>query len=235
MQKPQPYISTIVFKEKVSSKVYVAVFSLSDGATIAFVPGQNVMLRLAPQVNRVMSIASPPSENTAITLAYDVSPAGAGSRWMIQAALGQTVRFMGPMGVFTFDAASPRKKIFVATGTGVAPFRSMIRDYLENGGTDDLTLYWGFRCEEDIFWMEEFTELSVKYPHFRFSITLSQPHDGWQGKRGRVTAHVPQEEANLPGSDFYLCGNRGMVDDMTALLLSHGVPKLQIKSEFFFR
>lgn len=153
---------------------------------------------------------------------------------MIEANIGDSVKFMGPMGVFAFDAQSPRKKVFVATGTGVAPFRSMIRDYLEHGGTDDLTLYWGFRREEDIFWMGEFTELSTKYPNFRFSITLSQKNDGWQGKEGRVTAHVPVEEVNLPGSDFYLCGSRGMVDDMTALLLSHQVPRAQIKSELFF-
>lgn len=234
VNKPQQYYATITSKDKVSSKVYVSTLELTSPGEMSFIAGQNVMLQLAPEVNRVMSIASPPSQNASIVLAYDVSPGGPGSQWMSAVNIGDRVKFMGPMGVFKLDAESPRKKVFVATGSGVAPFRSMIRDYLEHGGTDDLTLYWGFRCEEDIFWMEEFTELSHTYPNFRFLITLSQKNDGWQGKEGRVTAHVPVEETNLPGSDFYLCGSRGMVDDMTAILLSAGVRREQIKSELFF-
>jgi len=64
---------------------------------------------------------------------------------------------MAPLGIFVLDKTTLRKKIMVSTGTGVAPFRSMILDYLENGGSDDVTLYWGMRHEEDLYWVGDFS------------------------------------------------------------------------------
>ena len=143
------------------------------------------------------------------------------------------MNFMGPLGIFTLDKASPRKKILIATGSGIAPFRAMIHDYLENGGSDDITLYWGLRYPEDIFWQEEFAVLSQKHPNFVFVLTLSQPIPNWQGKSGRVTAHLGEIQ-NPTASDFYLCGNKDMVDEVQDHLLAKSVPKEQIKSELFY-
>jgi len=65
-------------------------------------------------------------------------------------------------------------------------------------------------------------------------LTLSKPTDAWHGVRGRVTSHVVQDEQNLPGSDFYLCGNRLMIKDIEAQLAQYQVPKHQIFKEMYF-
>ena len=62
LPKPQKFTSRLAFIEKVSSKVYVKRFDFIEPKEITFLPGQTVMLRVAPGVNRSMSIASPPSE-----------------------------------------------------------------------------------------------------------------------------------------------------------------------------
>jgi len=129
---------------------------------------------------------------------------------------------------------SPKRKVFVATGTGIAPFYSMIAAYLKEGGAAEVDLYWGLRHEEDIFWQKEFEQLSRTHPNFRFVLTLSQPSDTWQGKRGHVGDHLFAEEKNLSGSDFYLCGNKDMVADMRAKLTAAGVPDMQVKFELFY-
>lgn len=262
MIKPQKFTSRLASIEKVSSNVYLKRFALVTPREIDFVPGQTVMLQVVPGVNRSMSIASPPSEKTSIFVAHDVSPMGPYSQWTIKARVGDTMNFIGPLGVFVLDAKSPRKKVFIATGTGVSPFRAMLLEQLSSNnelnaeytnntqninsyirtnslfvdekGPRPFALYWGLRREEDIFWQKEFEGLAAKHPNFRFVLTLSQASDTWQGKRGRVGDHVFVDEQNLLACDFYLCGNRQMVSEMEGRLLTAGVPKEQVKKELFY-
>lgn len=230
LPKPQKFACRLTAIEKVSSKVYLERFELIEPKEITFLPGQTVMLYVAPNVNRSMSIASPPAEKNSILLAHDIGPGGVYSQWALNAKVGDPMSFMGPLGAFVLDRESPRKKIFVATGTGVAPFRSMILDR----PSGDSALYWGLRHEEDIFWQKELEELSSSFTNFRFVLTLSQATDTWQGKRGHVQEHVFADEKELSQCDIYLCGNRQMVDDMKTRLQQMGVPPAQIKFELFY-
>jgi NAD(P)H-flavin reductase len=232
--RPQKYQAVIEQKKQLTSRVYLVTFRLLTPQTIEFVAGQTFMMYVSDTVNRTMSIASPPSDKTHVWMCHDVTPGGPGSQWTLTHNVGDKITLLAPTGRFVLDKESNRKKVMIATGTGVAPFRSMIMDYLEGGGTDDITLYWGLRREEDMYWFDEFNLLSIKYPNFRFVFTLSQPKDDWKGKRGRVTDHVIQEEKNLPGTDFFLCGNQAMVLEIKAQLLASGVPSSQIHNEMFY-
>lgn len=237
ISKSQLFTAKLGYKKKVSSKVYVERFDLVEPKEISFLSGQTVMLKVAAGINRSMSIASPPSEKNSILVAHDVSPMGPYSQWTINAKVGDTMEFMGPLGNFiAYKPAcrrgreSPRRKIFVATGTGIAPFRSMILDM----PSEPMMLYWGLRHEEDIFWQKEFEELSHTYPNFQFVLTLSQPTTLWVGKQGHACDHVFAEEKNLPDADFYLCGNKDMVNEMRTRLSAAGVPNAQVKFELFY-
>lgn len=238
LPKPQLFSTRLGYIEKVSSKVYLKRFDLVEPAEIHFLAGQTVMLRVAPGVNRSMSIASAPSEKTSILAAHDVSPMGPYSQWTIKAKVGDTMTFMGPLGAFVLNKESFRNKVFIATGTGIAPFRSMLLDLFVHHEPSTinyaLSLYWGLRHEEDIFWKEEFEELMQKNPSFRFVLTLSQPGESWTGKRGRVGDHVFIDKKNLTENDYYLCGSKEMTQDIETRLLAVGVPKEQIKKELFY-
>jgi NAD(P)H-flavin reductase len=231
---PQKYSARLASIEKISDKVYLERFQLVEPKEITFFSGQTVMLYVAPGVNRAMSIASPPSEKNSITIAHDVSPMGPYSKWAVSAKVGDPMEFMGPLGAFILDRESHRKKVFVATGTGIAPFHSMILDCISDS---EIVLYWGLRHEEDIFWQKEFEELSHTYPTFRFVLTLSQPDDSWQEsasrRRGHVQDHIFSQQI-LREAEYYVCGNKAMVDDMRVKLKSANVPDTQVKFELFY-
>jgi NAD(P)H-flavin reductase len=181
-----------------------------------------------------MSIASIPSQKNELTMIHDVSPMGPGSKWTLALQVGDTAQIMAPLGIFTLKPNPGKRKVLVATGSGVAPFCSMVADYYSSGGKDEIILYWGLRHEEDIYWKEQFEQLSRSYPQFQFAITLSQPKDDWKGMRGRVTEHVVQEEKNILESDFYLCGSHAMVEDIKTQLATVQVPKEHITTELYF-
>jgi len=232
--RPQQCTAAIESKEHLTKNIYLVNFRMKNPQTLTFLPGQTISLHAAEQANRSMSIASAPIDNTHILMLHDVSPMGPGSLWTVNHNVGDVGTFMAPLGIFILDKNSHRKKVLVATGTGIAPFRSMLLDYLPSRGTDDISLYWGLRYEEDIYWKEEFEDLTRKYPNFSFKLTLSQPGQEWTGLRGRVTEHVTQVAQDVRESEFYLCGNKEMVRDMDRMLMEQGVPKEQIYKELYF-
>jgi CDP-4-dehydro-6-deoxyglucose reductase len=235
-KRPRPQQCTAVIESKVSltKNVWLVNFRMQTPSEITFLPGQTISLHVGDKLNRSMSIASVPEDKTHILMCHDVSPMGPGSLWTMNHKVGDTATFMAPLGIFILDKDSHRKKVLIATGTGIAPYRSMLLDYLEHGGSDDVTLYWGLRYEDDVYWIEEFERLAQQYANFRFVLILSRPTEAWKGKKGHVTEHMLENEANLPGSDFYLCGNKEMIRDVGEQLLGRGVPKEQIYKELYF-
>lgn len=234
--KPQKFASRLASIEKISSKVYLERFELIEPKEMVFVAGQTVMLFVSPGINRSMSIASVPDEKNSVTLIHDVGPMGPYSKWALAAKAGDLMSFMGPLGLFVVDKESPRKKVFVATGSGIAPFYAMAKDYFDHGGADEVSLYWGLRHEEDMFWQKEFEELVTSYPNFKYKIILSRPastRDESTRGGGHVQDHIFGGQ-NLRDAEYYLCGNRAMVDDMRTRLKAAAVPEIQVKFELFY-
>ncbi len=223
----------VIKKEKVTEKVFFITFRLVSPPTISFKAGQNMMLMVAPGVNRTMSIASPPSANE-ILMVHDVSPMGPGSKWTERLAVGDTATIVAPTGGALSFVDSSKKKVMIATGTGIAPFRGMIIDRLSRDEHAPLVLYWGQRYETDIYWKEEFDLIASQHPSFSWKLILSKPTDAWQGLKGHVTEYVLQNEHDMQTSEFYLCGNKGMIEEVRTKLQEQGVPQAQIKTELFY-
>lgn len=235
MDKPQIYTATVSSVVNVAGKFYVVTLSLASPSTITFIAGQYVIFQIGPpKLRHTLSIASSPADSKTIDILQSVAPMGEGSKWLLGLKPGQTVRFLGPLGKFTLQKEIPRSKVFVATGCGIAPLRSMILDYLETGGTAPITLWWGLRLETDVFWQNEFGDIKAQYSNFHAITTLSQPGVSWTGQKGRVTAHVVAGTPEISKSEFYLCGTRQMIVDMRGLLTDNGVPQSQIFTEAFF-
>ena len=167
LPKPQKFSARLAEIKKISSKVYLERYELLEPKEIVFFPGQTVMLSITQGVNRSMSIASLPDEKNSILLVHDVGPMGPYSKWALAAKVGDPMSFMGPLGIFTLDKESTRNKVFVATGSGIAPFYAMAKDYCSHDGMSTISLYWGLRHEEDIFWQKEFEELAAQFSNFK--------------------------------------------------------------------
>lgn len=224
----------VIKKEQVTEKVFFVTFRLVSPPSIPFRAGQNMMLMVAPGVNRTMSIASPPSSSDKILMVHDVSPMGPGSKWTVGLKIGDHATIVAPTGGILSFLETPKRKVMVATGTGIAPFHAMILDAIEKKSSVPMMLYWGQRYEQDVYWREEFDTVAGSATSFSWKQILSRPTAAWQGLTGHVTEHVLSMEKDLINSEFYICGNKAMTEEVRARLLEQNVPKEQIKTELFY-
>ncbi len=229
--KPENLTASFENRKHLSPDYYLLQFKLKE--PFNFVPGQYVSFHISPpKLRHTMSITSAPSGDT-FEILQCVAPGGQGSQWSEELAKGDEVTFTGPLGRTTLNE-SLNRKVFVATGCGISPYRSIITEYLRQGGKNEITLYWGMRHIKDLFWQEELAKLAADYKNFHYLITLSQPEDGWQGAVGYVTDHVLSGEKDLSGSDFYLCGGNAMITEVKKRLLEKNVPAARIFNETFY-
>ncbi|MBI3577278.1 hypothetical protein HY086_04535 [Candidatus Gottesmanbacteria bacterium] len=229
------YTATVSFVKNLAGDYYHGRFELKEPSSIDFIAGQYVVFQIGPpKLRHTLSITSPPQEPNRIEVLQSIAPHGEGSKWLTSLKEGDSVQFLGPVGKFTLQKTTPKQKVFVATGCGIAPLRSMLADYLGFSGGVPVVLYWGLRFESDLFWQEELAALAAAHSNFHYFVTLSKPTDGWRGMKGRVTDHVVDHVPGLLESEFYLCGNREMIVEVRKQLMDAGVAGEQIFTETFF-
>jgi CDP-4-dehydro-6-deoxyglucose reductase, E3 len=200
---------------------------LREPKDIQFKAGQFISFNLTPPggerlMIRPYSIASPPNESDRITLVFNRVQGGRGSTYLFNLREGDAVAFEGPQGSF-YLRERMRNVLFVATGTGIAPIRSMLLDLADNGYAGTATLYWGLRSQRDVYYQQEFEALAARYPNVSFAIALSRPEAGWQGYAGRVTGLVDARVTSVKNLDVFLCGNHAMIRDVTEIIRTKGL------------
>jgi ferredoxin-NADP reductase len=139
---------------------------------------------------------------------------------------GDTVEIKPPLGMFVLRQP-PRDSLFVATGTGIAPFRAMLLAHL-NEASPAFTLLFGVRFESHLMYRHEFEDLARRFPQFRFWPTLSRPEPDWGGRTGHVQAHLSEAVGGRRNVDVYLCGLKAMVDDVRRHLKEMGFDRKQV-------
>jgi CDP-4-dehydro-6-deoxyglucose reductase len=245
---PPTFDARIVSGRMLSPSVRELVCERVDGAPFAFEAGQWVSLVLPhdeSDLRRAYSIASAPDGTPRFALAITHVANGPGSSYLHGVAPGEIIKAIGPQGFFTRASAAKKcPSLFVATGTGVTPFRSMILDALAANDGAPLWLLFGVRHEADLLYRDELDALVAAHPNLRVEITLSQPEPSWTGRRGYVQTHVrelwdalavtPRAPAD-PGAHAthaYICGLERMVGSVRALLRKEmNVPRERVHSE----
>ena len=203
-------------------------FEIADGSAFPFTPGQFVSVKeqvAGKEVTRAYSIASPPNGNR-FALCLNRVPEGLVSPRLFALTPGEHVEVNQPLGYFTLRQPE-RPAVFIATGTGIAPFRSILLNALTQSAP--ITLLFGARHPHGVLYRNEFEELTQRHPHFRFIPTITRPDDTWAGAVGRVQAHLDAALAyHEITPDVYICGMKEMVDDVRALLKQKGFERKQI-------
>jgi NAD(P)H-flavin reductase len=234
IRPPTRFTCALVNSQPVGDKYVQLTLEMITPPELQFEAGQYVSLKVAERGDRrSYSIANIPSVGHAFELLVDVTPQGLGSTYLQNLKVGERVEGLGPLGMFTLADDEPAR-VMVATGSGVAPFRSMALHLLQTqGSTAPLTLYWGVRHVEDLCYVEEFEQLSMAFPHFQFHPVISQPISGWTLCRGRVTdclaTHAFDDSAG-----YYLCGNAGMITAVVSFLQEKGLRREQVHFEKFY-
>ena len=217
-----------------ASKFQYLHLELVEPHRLEFVAGQYVMMRIpGAQGLKQYSIVSAPSEDHAIELLVDVGPQGLGSKYLQDLKPGDEVEFMAPAGRFV--VAEEKELWFVATGSGISSIKSMILDLLvDKKDSRPMWLHWGLRYPEDVFWFTDFAELAEEYDNFTFDPVLSGPSGGWKFCEGHVTECVVKHHKNFSTIGAYLCGNKAMIEEVSAKLREKGVDQEKIHSEEFY-
>lgn len=219
-------------------------FKLIDPLEISFQAGQYCTYIINDTTRRSYSFCSNPSQKSVIEVCVDTSPQGAGSQWLGGLKPGDKLEFLGPLGGFGVDKSSEKEIVFMATGTGISPIRSMIADLLNkgNGGNEGdggklrkITLIFGVRDEEHKIFFEEFEKYVRENTNFSFFPIMSRPKGEWKGRVGHVNDLISANNQQLiANSRFYLCGNRDMIEGVKKQLLDLGVKIEDIHREQFY-
>ena len=146
---------------------------------------------------------------------------------------GDEISGQGPFGDFILRPPM-RDTIFIATGTGIAPFRSMLHWLMADDARHEdkqLWLVFGSRTEQDIYYHREFLRLASEHGNFHYLPTLSRGAPDWQGLRGYVQEHVPVIVAGHTDMHAYICGLDKMIKANRELLKSLGWDRKSIRYE----
>jgi NAD(P)H-flavin reductase len=194
---------------------------------IAFSAGQFISFEVqAPNwpypITRSYSIACDPGERRRITLLLNLVTGGRMSPYLFGLRVGDPVTFRGPLGTFCLRPGG-RDLLFVATGTGIAPIRSMLHSLASENSARRITLFWGLRSRADLYYQAELAQLAERLPAFSHVTTLSRPDEAWEGSCGTVTPLVESRIATVSNLDAYVCGNEAMIKDVTAVLNRKGL------------
>jgi ferredoxin-NADP reductase len=195
----------------------------------AFVPGQFLSVTATigeDEITRAYSIVSPPDGNR-FALCANLVQDGFLSPFLFALTPGDQIDFKGPYGAFILRRPVS-DSIFVATGTGIAPFRSMLLSQLEANPDRRFTLIFGVRHDYGLLYHDELASLAKTHPNLDYRPTLTRPPDHWTGRTGRVQQHTLEALGDRRDVDVYICGLREMVDDMRAKLKEIGLDRKRI-------
>lgn len=212
-----------------------------------FKPGQFVTLDLPIHEKpnkrwRSYSIASWPDGSNVFELLIVLLEGGAGTTYLFnEIKIGSELKYRGAQGVFTLPEAIDVDLFFVCTGTGIAPFRSMV-NYIElhNIQHKNIYLIFGCRAQKDLVYYQEMKALESKLPGFNYMPTLSR--EQWDGHTGYVhnlyedickNEEACEDIQELKPAKFYLCGWKAMIDDARQKITALGYDRKAIHLELY--
>ena len=145
---------------------------------------------------------------------------------------GDWARIVAPYGSFTFD--DELKIGMLAGGIGITPLISICKFCTDTRSPTKITMLYGCRTEADLAFRKELEEMQQQNPNLKVVFTLNEANPTWKGAVGVITADmVKREIPDYKETTFYTCGPPAMVEVMEKLVESVGLPKTQLKREYF--
>lgn len=221
--------ATVVEFHDIAPDVRHFVFEVPEVKQLHFKPGQFVSFSetlSGKKITRPYSIVSLPDGNR-FELCLNLVHHGVFTPHLFEMKPGDSIETSAPLGFFVVRDPS-KEAIFIATGTGIAPFRAMAPDYLSHPHANQLTLIFGVRHELTIYYREDFQALAKKHSNFKFWPTLSRAEASWTGRTGHVQTHLLETIGYRRDLHIYICGMKEMVDDVRAILKGLGFDRKQI-------
>jgi CDP-4-dehydro-6-deoxyglucose reductase len=219
--------------EKLASDVIRVMLRLPPSSDFHFIPGQYIDVIGPHSIRRSYSLANSSFAEKLVELHIRSVNGGAMSDyWFNHAKTNDLLRFNGPLGTFFLrPSIADRDLIFLATGTGIAPVKSILESLKNNPlhmQPKSVNVYWGGRKAEDLYFKFQNFE-----GNFRFVPVLSRVNSEWMGARGYVHMAALSSHSNFEKATVYACGSSAMIQSAKTVLINAGLPVDHFYSDAF--
>ncbi len=223
-------------KEIIPRTYNVRSFRFPRPATLSYKAGQYLIVTLksegGKELSKPFSISSSPTETEHIEFTKKLSESEF-STTLKTLKTGNWAKIDAPYGSFTFEGEH-EKICLLGGGIGITPFRSICKYCTDKHMDTKITLVYGNRSENDIVFKEDFNAMQKQNPNFKLVLTVNEATSEWKGTVGFISnelikTEVPDYKENI----FYTCGPPAMVEAMEKLVETLGLPKSQLKREYF--
>ncbi len=216
-----------------SADVVHLTLELPQAETLDYRPGQYLKIFTGDGIARSFSMASVPRDRT-VDLHVRRIPGGYFTERLL-ASLRSDDRLDVelPLGGFYFRKDDYRPLVMVATGTGLAPIKSILESLMDDPDCPPVSLYWGMRTAADLYMHEQIQAWGARLYDFQYVPVLSRADEAWSGRRGHVQHAVAADLPDLSEHAIYLCGSPDMIRDARETFLALGASGAHIYADSF--
>jgi CDP-4-dehydro-6-deoxyglucose reductase len=200
--------------QRVADDVMILGLKLPANERLQFLAGQYLEFLLKDGSRRSFSMGNAPHDDALLELHVRHVSGGQFTDHVFGKMKERDIlRFEGPQGTFFLREDSPKPIVFVASGTGFAPIKSIVEHALHKGIARPMTLYWGGRRPRDLY-LHALAESWAAQGKLKYVPVISDamPEDAWTGRTGFVHRAVIEDLPDLSGYQVYACGVPVMVD-----------------------
>ncbi len=227
-------------KEKVAEGVYD--FAFVPDKKIVFKPGQYLEWTLGHNHadsrgnRRYFTIASSPTEDRIILGVKFCDTPSSFKKKLLSMNPGDTIMAAQLAGGFVLPKDPNKKLAFIAGGIGVTPFRSMLKYLVDRNEKRPIVMIYSCPTMEEVAYYDIFKQAARKLgvkTIFTFT-DKAKAGPAWQGHTGHVdAAMIAKEIPDYRGRTFYVSGPHALVSACEDVLTGMGVPRSQMKTDFF--
>lgn len=200
---------------------------------LAYRPGQYLKLYTPDGTTRSFSMASVPHHNT-VDLHIRRIPGGRFTDSLLPSLRpGDRIDIELPLGNFFYRAVDYRPLIMIATGTGLAPIKSILESLMDDPDCPPVSVYWGGRTSADLYLDRQIANWGERLYDFQYVPVLSRPDIGWTGRSGYVQDAVAADIPDLAEHALYLCGSPTMIHDARRRFVDLGASAAHIYADSF--
>jgi CDP-4-dehydro-6-deoxyglucose reductase len=223
--------SKINIIEKLTDDILKIVLRIPPNSNFNFNSGQYVNI-IKGNLTRSYSIANCSNHNNQLEFFIKKYTNGLMSEYFFkEAKLNDLLRLEGPIGTFFLRDSSFKNIVFLATGTGIAPIKSILEGLDKSHEQYQNKNFWvivGARYQEDLFWKPNFKNLNIKYMP-----VLSRAENDWNGSQGYVQDIVLNQQIDLENSQVYACGSNDMINSAKELFIKNNLKENNFFSDAF--
>ncbi|WP_082150985.1 2Fe-2S iron-sulfur cluster-binding protein [Chromobacterium sp. LK1] len=222
----------ISFLERLADDVVKVLLRLPPAASFEFIPGQYIDVIGPGGIRRSYSLANFNFSDKTLELHIREVDRGEMSQyWFDRAKVNDLLRLNGPLGTFLLRETKSIDIYFLATGTGIAPVKSMLESIAHlpvEKKPRSVTVLWGGRQPSDFY-----LDVSNIAGEHNYIPVLSRANDDWAGKTGYVQHVMLDLAPNWSNAVVYACGSDAMIHNAKKILMEAGLPAKRFYSDAF--